>query len=118
MKASVHPVVFFDIGCKDLEKNTLFYQNLFGWSATGIPFANLINTGVTDGIQGQITALGHEPHNYVLVYIVVDDIDAHFEQVVSEGGQKVIGPITLPGGKQFAWFKDPEGNMLGLVTNP
>ncbi len=109
MKTSAHPVVFFDIGCKDLQKTTSFSQALFGWSPTGIPFANLISTGTADGIQGQITALGHEPHNYVMVYIQVDDIDAHLEQVTGGGGQKVLGPIALPDGKQFAWFKDPEG---------
>lgn len=116
MKESIHPVVFFDIGCKDLDKTSSFYQKLFGWAPTGIPFANLINTGTTEGIQGQITALGHEPHNYVMVYIQVDNIIAHLEKIAAEGGEKLIGPVTLPNGKQFAWFKDPEGNMIGLVT--
>jgi len=116
MNALTHPVVFFDIGCKDLENTTSFYKKLFGWAPTGIPFANLINTGTTEGIQGQITSLGHEPHNYVMVYIQVDDINVQLQQIAAEGGEKLIGPVTLPNGKQFAWFKDPEGNMLGLVT--
>lgn len=116
METSNHPVVFFDIGCKDLEKTTSFYTNLFGWSPNSIPFANLIDTGTKEGIQGQITSLGHEPHNYVMVYIQVDDINAHLQKIVAEGGVKLVGPVTLPTGKQFAWFKDPEGNMIGLVT--
>jgi uncharacterized protein len=114
--STTHPVVFFDIGCKELEQTTSFYQHLFGWSPTSIPFASLINTGSGDGIHGQIVALGHEPHNYVMVYIQVDDIAMHLEKIVAAGGQKLIGPVTLPDGKQFAWFKDIAGNSLGLVT--
>lgn len=116
MRTPKHPVVFFDIGCKDLEKTTAFYQNLFSWASASMPFANLIDTGTSEGIQGQIVALGHEPHNYVMVYIQVDDIDAHLEMITNEGGEKLIGPVAMPNGKQFAWFKDPEGNRLGLIT--
>ncbi|MDJ1472806.1 hypothetical protein [Xanthocytophaga flava] len=116
MTESTHPVVFFDIGCKDLNKTTTFYQSLFGWTPSGIPLANLINTGSLEGIQGQITALGHEPHNYVIVYIQVDNISLQLDRIITAGGQKLVGPVTLPNGKQFAWFKDLEGTTMGLVT--
>ncbi|HEY8897691.1 MAG TPA: VOC family protein [Niastella sp.] len=111
-----NPVVFFEIGCKDLTKTASFYSELFGWTPTGVPMASLISTNCEDGIQGQITSLGHEPHNYVTFYIQVSDIHASLAKIIEAGGKKVVGPIILPNNKQFAWFRDPEGNMVGLVT--
>jgi predicted enzyme related to lactoylglutathione lyase len=114
--STTHPVVHFEIGCKDLAATTTFYAELFGWTPTGIPMASLLNTNTTEGIQGHITSLGHEPHNYSIFYIQVDDINGHLGKIEAAGGKKLVGPVTLPDGKQFAWFKDPEGNMVGLVT--
>ena len=114
--AAGNPVVHFELGCKDLKKTTAFYTSLFGWTPTGIPQASLLQTNAAEGIQGHITSLGHEPHNYVTFYIQVEDINDHLSRIEQAGGMKLIGPVTLPDGKQFAWFKDPEGNMVGLVT--
>ncbi|NII23582.1 VOC family protein [Pseudoflavitalea sp. X16] len=115
-QSTLHPVVHFEIGCKDLAKTTAFYTELFGWTPTGIPMASLLNTNATEGIQGHITSLGHEPHHYTTFYIQVEDINHHLQKIAAAGGTKLVGPVTLPDGKQFAWFKDPEGNMVGLVT--
>ncbi|MBS1567164.1 MAG: VOC family protein [Bacteroidetes bacterium] len=114
--ATIHPVVHFELGCKDLAATTAFYTGLFGWSPVSVPMASLINTNSTEGIQGHITSLGHEPHNYVMFYIQVEDILASLDAIAAAGGKKLVGPVTLPDGKQFAWFKDPEGNMVGLTT--
>ena len=111
-----HPIVHFEVGCKDLARTTEFYTSLFGWTPTPTPYASLLDTNTKEGIQGHITAMGHEPHNYVTFYIQVDDIKEHLTKIETAGGKKIIGPVPLPDGKQFAWFKDPEGNMLGLIT--
>ena len=111
-----HPVIRFEIGCKDLEKTTEFYTNLFGWSPTSAGNASYINTNSPQGIQGHITALGHEPHNYVSIYIQVDNIEEHLKKVEQAGGKKIVGPIKLPNGQSFAWISDPESNFVGLLT--
>jgi uncharacterized protein len=111
-----HPVIHFEIGCRDLAKTTEFYTSLFGWSPVPIPMASLLNTNSTDGIQGHITSLGHEPHNYTTFYIQVDDINGMLQKITDAGGKKLVGPVPLPDGRQFAWFNDPEGNMVALIT--
>lgn len=111
-----NPVIHFEVGCQDLEKTTAFYTSLFGWSPTSIPMGTLLQTNSTKGIQGHLTSLGHEPHQYVTFYIEVEDINGQLEKIVAAGGQKMIGPYPLPDGRQFAWFKDLEGNMVGLLT--
>ena len=64
--------------------------------------------GGTGGIPGHITALGHEPHNYVTVYVEVSDINAYLAKAQELGGKKLVGPIDIPTGS-FAWMADPEG---------
>lgn len=106
-------VAFFEIGCRESAETIAFYQSLFDWNLMPMPSGAFINTA--SGIQGQINSLGHEPHQYTLFYVHVDDIEASIEKTKSLGGSLVVGPITIPTGK-FAWIKDPGGNMVGICT--
>jgi uncharacterized protein len=49
----------------------------------------------------------------------VDDVQAALDKAVELGGKKLVGPVKIPNGT-FAWFADPEGNMIGLLktANP
>ena len=107
-----HPVVHFEIGCKDKAATSAFYQNVFGWVIDPGPMG-LIDTGSKEGIAGHIAALGHEPHQFTHFYIQTDDIQASLNQVEAAGGKTVVPPVPNPTGT-FAWFTDPEGNTVGL----
>lgn len=107
------PVVHFEIGCRDLGKTKTFYSQLFDWQIDDGP-ASMINTATPEGIQGHITSLGHEPHNYVTVYVQVDDLKAALEKATKLGGKTLVPPIAIPTG-HFAWIADPEGNMIALI---
>lgn len=114
-----NPVIRFEIGCKDRPATQRFYENAFGWRIQTGAITGEIDTGAGRGIEGALTALGHDPHTYVMVYMETDDIDAAAARVVAHGGAVVIGPLDIPDGKgRFAWVTDPEGNMLGLFQNP
>jgi predicted enzyme related to lactoylglutathione lyase len=110
------PVVHFEIGCRDRAKTGDFYSKLFGWQINANGPASTIDTGSPDGIPGHITSLGHEPEHYTLFYVNVEDVKAALDQAVELGGKKVVGPIPIPAGK-FAWFTDPDGNMIGLMES-
>ena len=108
------PVVHFEIGCRDNAATQAFYSKLFDWQITAAGPAATIETGGGAGINGHITALGHEPHNYVTVYVQVDDIQAYLDKAKTLGGKVLVPPVPIPTGK-FAWLADPEGNMIGLL---
>ena len=113
------PVMHFDIGCRDLGRSCAFYSAVFGWTTSPMgPLSSRFDTGSPRGIAGHTTALGHEPHQYVLVYMEVDDIDAVLAKIETEGGAIVIPKTAVPTGGWFAWFTDPSGNTLGLWTPP
>jgi uncharacterized protein len=109
-----HPVVHFEIGCRDIAKTREFYSRLFNWNIA--PQADrlaMIAAGAPGAIDGHITALGHEPHNYVTVYVQVDDVKAHLEKAVGLGAKVLVPALDVPTGT-FAWMADPEGNLIGL----
>jgi len=109
-----HPVVHFEIGGRDSAKTQAFYSKLFDWEITQAGPAANISTGGTGGIDGHITALGHEPYNYVTVYVQVEDIQPYLDKAKALGGKTLIPPVPIPTGK-FAWIADPDGNLIGLL---
>lgn len=114
-----NPVVRFEIGCQDKKKIMKFYADVFGWTMEPARFNTEVKTGGGSGIDGAITALGHEPHNYTMFYMEVPDADAACAKIKDHGGDVHIGPIDIPdNGGRFAWFKDPEGNMLAIWQAP
>jgi predicted enzyme related to lactoylglutathione lyase len=108
------PVIHFEIGCRDQARTGDFYSKLFGWQITTAGPASNIQTGSSEGIPGHITSLGHEPEHYTTFYVDVEDVQAALDKAVDLGGKKLVGPIKIPTGT-FAWFSDPDGNMIGLL---
>ncbi|HUK53636.1 MAG TPA: VOC family protein [Candidatus Binatia bacterium] len=108
-----HPVVHFEIGCRDTAKTQGYYEKLFGWNMQAAGPATMIAADGPGGIGGHITAMGHEPHHYVTVYVQVEDVKAHLEKAVALGGKTLVPPVEIPTGT-FAWFADPDGNIIGL----
>jgi hypothetical protein len=112
------PVVHFEIGSTDTPAQAAFYSEVFGWSFPGQGPAQLITGGNEGGPSGMLNALGHPPDNYVMVYVQVDDLEAAVERIATAGGAKIVGPVPLPDGRRFVWFKDPAGNVLGMLSPP
>ncbi|HKF53129.1 MAG TPA: VOC family protein [Candidatus Acidoferrales bacterium] len=106
-----HPVVHFEIGCKDSAKTQEFYSKLFGWKITEIGPAAMIDAG--GGPTGHITALGHEPSRYTIFYVEVESVQKYLDQAQLLGGKTLVPPVDIPTGT-FAWMQDPAGNTVGL----
>lgn len=111
-----HPVVHFEIGCRDIAKTQRYYADLFGWKMQANGPAAIIDTGSRQGVPGHMTALGHEPQHYTIFYVQVEDIQASLDKAVSLGGKILVPPIKIPTGT-FAWFSDPDGNTIGLLKS-
>lgn len=107
----LHPVVHFEIGCRDTQKTEDFYSRMFDWKIEQAGPAATIDTG--EGISGHITSLGHEPNFYTIFYVQVEDVHAYLDKAKSLGGKVLVPPIDIPTGT-FAWMQDPEGNTVGL----
>jgi uncharacterized protein len=108
------PVVHFEIGCRDAQRTRDFLAGTFGWKMKAAGPSILIDTEGHGGINGHITALGHDPHSYVTVYVEVDDLAGCLAKAESLGGRTVVPPSEVPGQGHFAWLADPDGNTIGL----
>jgi len=53
----------------------------------------------------------------LLVYIMVDDIEAKSSAVVANGGD-IVQPIGMDAPEITARFRDPGGNVFGLYQEP
>jgi uncharacterized protein len=111
-QAMTHPVVHFEIGCRDSAKTQEFYRKLFDWKISEMGPAAMI-AAETGGIPGHITALGHDPQHYTIFYVAVDDVAAYLEKAKGLGAKTLVPPVDIPTGT-FAWMQDPEGNTVGL----
>lgn len=110
----MNQICHFEIGCRDRGRTSKFYGDLFGWKVDAQEHATYLRT---DGdVGGHVSSLGHEPHNYTIFYVLVEDIQAAISKAEGLGGRKIVGPIPLPRGGTFAWIADPEGNTVGLYT--
>lgn len=110
-------VVHFEIGCSDIEKTSEFYRAVFDWKLNQHGNFAIIDTGQKDALSGHLNKLGPEdPENYVTIYIETDSLRSDLEAIVSNGGEIFVNPVELPDGREFAWFKDVAGNLIGLIT--
>jgi uncharacterized protein len=105
----MNSVVHFEIGGTSIAQSAAFYSSLFGWNILKGPAAMIEGAGIT----GHLNALGHEPSNYTVVYVGVDDIKTYISKAEELGATKLVGPIAIPTG-QFAWISDPTGTTIGL----
>ena len=117
------PVVHFEVIGKDGDKLRNYYSELFGWE---IDANNPMSYGLVqregnsnaDGI-GIGGGVGQGPDGYeghVTFYVEVPDVEAGLAKAESLGGTRVMGPMEIMDGDiELGQFKDPQGNLIGLV---
>ena len=121
------PVVHFEIVGAEDETLHPFYNQIFGWE---INKDNPVGYGIVDresnvnpdgiGIGGGIMGTKGmenmpEDTSYVTVYVEVPDVEEALKRAEELGGERVMGPMEVPGGPELGMFNDPEGHMIGVV---
>jgi hypothetical protein len=117
-------VVHFEVPYDDADRARGFYGDVFGWQIQPIPEMryDMVSTGpVTD--QGMPSEPGYvgggltprvEPVSRPVITIEVDDVDATLQKVSASGGSAVGEKIQVGEMGYAAYFKDSEGNLMGL----
>jgi len=119
-------VVHFEIPAGDVKRAKKFYSSIFGWKTEDFPGMNytiLYSTEldkktrrpkVPGAINGGMMKRSKKVKSPV-IYMYVDEIDETMKKVKKQGG-RVVQPKTHVQGKMYtAYFKDSEGNLMGLV---
>jgi len=107
-------ICYFELFAADLKQSAQFYRELFDWQLTESgPEYMMIN--VAGGIGGGLFT-GDEPRERVRCYIEVTDIEARLAEITAAGGTVVTGKSLISEEYgYYALFRDPAGNLLGLV---
>ena len=111
-------LVHFEICAKDLEKVSKFYTEAFSWqfqSWEGPEEYYLITTGQENkaGINGGMFKKDTDWPGVVNT-IEVDSVDDALTKIIYAGGKIIREKHVIPGIGYQAYFKDPEGNLLGI----
>lgn len=120
-------VVHFEIPAEDLDRAKQFYGTVFGWSLDTMPipggeYTSVVTTPVDEqtqmptdpgAINGGMFARTADLPTPVIT-IDVEAIDDALHSVEAEGGSVVQPRTEMPGMGAFAYFRDPEGNVMGL----
>ena len=120
-------VVHFEIPFEDGDRARSFYEGAFGWRMTPLPDRDytLVMTGPTPD-QGPPSEPGfinggmmkrEAPFGSPVVTVDVEDIDRALESIEKLGGTTAIAKQTVGDMGFAAYFKDPEGNLVGLWQN-
>ncbi|MDO9445226.1 MAG: VOC family protein [Dehalococcoidia bacterium] len=117
---SPNPVVHYEIMCgpdQDVAAHRKFYADTFGWKYDIVPEMDyaMVNVAPGTGIGGSVGMSPAGPQ--ALIYIAVDDPVAYLAKAVANGAEKVMDVETVPGMVTFAMFRDPAGNLVGIVAN-
>lgn len=109
-------IAYLEIPTTDIERSATFYRDVFGWrlrkrgdgvTAFDDPSGEVSGTWVTD----RTASGGHG----LLVYVLVDRVEAAVEAVVANGGE-IVQPIGVdPPPAISARFRDPAGKHPGGV---
>lgn len=111
-------VVWFEIAGPNPEQQREFYAKTFGWQIDANNPMNygMVTAGKKEGaIGGGVCAPNEGMPNYVTIYVEVKDVDKALADVQKHGGEVVVPKTAVPGMVTFALFKDPAGNVVGLV---
>jgi predicted enzyme related to lactoylglutathione lyase len=112
-----NPVVHWEIGGREAAKLTRFYGQLFGWTIdTANPEYGLVEAD-DGGIGGGIMQVHGDVPQYVTIYVHVDDLKGTLARAESLGGETVKPPEPIPGVGSFALIRDPDGNVVGLLSD-
>jgi|SRR4029079_10432910 len=111
-------ICYVEIPSIDVGRSATFYETVFGW---GIRKRGDGSTAFDDGV-GEVSGTwvtGRPPSGQpgLLIYIMVDSVEATIDAVVANGGV-IVQPIGGDAPEITARFRDPGGNVIGLYQEP
>lgn len=118
-------VVHFEIPADDDARAREFYGSVFGWQLQHMPELDytLVMTTPVDqqtqiptepgAINGGLMKRSSDTPAPVIT-VEVESIDDSLKVIEDKGGSTVKARTEIPGMGAFAYFKDPEDNVVGL----
>lgn len=112
-------IIHFEITADKPERASQFYSEVFGWAINkwnGPEDYWLVSTGEKDkpGIDGALMRKGNLQQN-IINTIDVPSVDEFTKKVELNGGKVITPKTSIPGVGFFAYCKDTEDNIFGIM---
>ena len=103
---------------QDIERALMFYRDTLGFTVQDEHEDWVVFTeGVSLGLSPEPGSEFSLALNAVMLTLVVDDVQAAYEELISKGVAFILSP-QLDGGMAHATLRDTEGNMVQLLSTP
>jgi predicted enzyme related to lactoylglutathione lyase len=118
MEMAMPRIIHFEINADDPRRATEFYKKVFGWKVKkweGPTDYWLVTTGdeKQPGIDGAI--MERMKKATTINTIDVPSVDEFIKKIEKAGGKPVSEKTIIPGVGYFAYCKDTEGNIFGIM---
>ncbi len=114
---STNPIVHWELIGPDGDALKSFYTSIFDWQlAAPEGFDGYYMTdGDAVGLGGAVGQGNEEMPAYGAIYVQVESIEESLGKVEANGGTTLVPRTEIPDMVIYALFKDPAGNVVGLV---
>jgi predicted enzyme related to lactoylglutathione lyase len=107
-------ICYIEIPAADIPQSVAFYQSVFGWKTRQRDDGSTaFDDGVGEVSGTWVTGRPSSEKPGLLIYVMVDDINATIDAIRANGGQ-IVQPVGVDAPEITARFRDPGGNVLGL----
>lgn len=111
-------ICYVEIPATDVERSAAFYQAVFGWNIRQRGDGHkAFDDGVGEVSGAWVTGRPPAAKPGLLLYVMVDSVEATMKMVVANGGT-MVQPIGADAPEITARFADPAGNVMGLYQEP
>jgi uncharacterized protein len=111
-------ICYVEIPATEVDRSAEFYESVFGWNLRRRGDGQLAFDDATGEVSGTwVTGRPPASEPGLLLYVMVDSVEATVETVVASGGE-IVQPIGADAPEITARFRDPGGNVVGLYQEP
>lgn len=112
-------ICYLELPATDVDRSTTFYSGLFGWTMRTRGDGAVAFDDAGGYVSGAFVTkrAAYDAAPGLLVYVMVDDIEAAVVRVKELGGE-IVQPVGMDAPEMTARFRDPGGNIIGLYEEP
>jgi uncharacterized protein len=111
-------ICYIEMPTTDVARSAAFYTAVFSWHVRKRGDGKMAFDDTVGAVSGTWVK-GRPPSEKpgLLVYIMVDSVEATIKAVIANGGE-IVQPVGGDAPEITARFRDPGGNVIGLYQQP
>jgi predicted enzyme related to lactoylglutathione lyase len=117
----MNTIGYFEIQSSDPERDTRFYNSLFGWEFQKdlniqIPYYRIYSAGINGAMLMRPAKTPEQEYgtNAFCCSVQVADFDVVAKKIIQSGGKEAMPKFAVPGKCWQGYFIDPDNNVFGI----